>query len=77
VPLAGGGFGYVAFVVDAFAGTIAGWECSLSKTTAFVQRAIAQAAGHLRRAAGGALPGGIHHDPLNPPSTPRCGTPSR
>jgi len=62
VPLAGGGFGYVAFVIDAFAGTIAGWDCSLGKTTAFVQRAIAQAAGPLRRAAGGALPGGaIHH----------------
>jgi putative transposase len=62
VPLAGGGFGYVAFVIDAFAGTIAGWECSLSKATAFVQRAIAQAAQHLRRCAGGPVPGGaIHH----------------
>jgi len=40
VPLAGGGFGHVAFVIDAFAGTIAGWECSVSKTTAFVQRAV-------------------------------------
>ena len=50
VPLAGGGFGYVAFVIDAFAGTILGWECSLSKATAFVQRAIAQAAAALRRA---------------------------
>src|SRR6266487_2113889 len=62
VPLAGGGFGYAAFVIDAFAGTIAGWECSLSKATAFVQRAIAQAADHLRRAGGGALPAGaVHH----------------
>ena len=62
VPLAGGGFGYVAFVIDAFAGTIAGWECSLSKATPFVQRAIAQAAQHLRRSAGGPVPGGaIHH----------------
>jgi putative transposase len=61
VPLAGGGFGYVAFVIDAYAGTIAGWECSLSKTTAFVQRAIAQAAARLRRH--GRPPGGpvIHH----------------
>ena len=50
VPLAGGGFGYVAFVIDAFAGTILGWECSLSKATAFVQRAIGQAAAALRRA---------------------------
>ena len=62
VPVAGGGFGYAAFVIDAFAGTIAGWECSLSKATAFVQRAIAQAADHLRRAGGGALPAGaVHH----------------
>jgi putative transposase len=44
VPLEGGGFGYTAFVIDAFAGLIAGWECSLSKETAFVERAIRQAA---------------------------------
>ena len=44
VPLDGGGFGYTAFVVDAFAGLIAGWECSLSKETAFVERAVRQAA---------------------------------
>ena len=44
VPLDGGGFGYTAFVIDAFAGTVAGWECSLSKETAFVERAVRQAA---------------------------------
>jgi putative transposase len=44
VPLDGGGFGYTAFAIDAFAGLIAGWECSLSKETAFVERAIRQAA---------------------------------
>jgi transposase InsO family protein len=44
VPLDGGGFGYTAFVVDAFAGLIPGWECSLSKETAFVERAVRQAA---------------------------------
>ena len=38
VPLDGGGFGYTALVVDAFAGLIPGWECSLSKETAFVER---------------------------------------
>jgi putative transposase len=47
VPLAGGGFAYVAFVIDAYAGTIRGWECSVSKTTAFIQRAIRQAAAQL------------------------------
>jgi hypothetical protein len=39
-PLDGGGFGYTAFGIDAFAGLIAGWECSLSKETAFVERSI-------------------------------------
>jgi putative transposase len=60
VPLAGGGFGYTAFVIDAFAGTICGWECSLSKAAAFVQRALAQASAHLRRTGG--APGICHSD---------------
>jgi putative transposase len=55
VPMAGGEFGYTAFVFDAFAGTIVGWECSLSKATAFVQRAVGQATAALRRAAGGPI----------------------
>jgi transposase InsO family protein len=61
VPLDGGGFGYTAFVIDAYAGLIAGWECSLTKNTAFVQRAIRGAA--VRRAREGhPLSGGtIHH----------------
>ena len=61
VPLDGGGFGYTALVVDAFAGLIAGWECSLSKETAFVERAIRQAAA-LRARQGHPLGGGaVHH----------------
>jgi len=61
VPLDGGGFGYTALVIDAFAGLITGWECSLSKETAFVERAIRQAAA-LRRRQGRPLAGGtIHH----------------
>ena len=44
VPLHGGGFGYTAFCIDAYAGLIAGWECSLSKQTALVEKAIRQAA---------------------------------
>ena len=44
VPLVGGGFGYTALVIDAYAGLITGWECSLTKNTAFVERAIRQAA---------------------------------
>ena len=34
------GFGYTAFVVDAYAGVIPGWECSLVKDTDFVERAL-------------------------------------
>ena len=61
VPLDGGGFGYTAFVVDAFAGLIPGWECSLSKETAFVERAIRQAAA-LRARQGHPISGrAIHH----------------
>ena len=32
VPMAGGGFGYTAFVIDAYAGLIPGWECSRRRT---------------------------------------------
>lgn len=61
VPMVCGRFGYTAFIIDAFAGLIVGWECSLSKATAFVQAAIRQA-GALRARHGRALPGGtIHH----------------
>ena len=61
VPLDGGGFGYTAFVIDAFAGLIPGWECSLSKETVFVERAIRQAAA-LRARQGHPISGrAIHH----------------
>jgi len=61
VPLDGGGFGYTAFVIDAFAGLIAGWDCSLSKETAFVERAIRQAAA-LRARQGHPIGGpAVHH----------------
>ena len=61
VPLDGGGFGYTAFVIDAFAGLIAGWECSLSKETAFVERAIRQAAACRARQGHPLGDGAIHH----------------
>lgn len=44
VPMVDGWFTYTAFVVDAFADRIIGWECSSSKTTTFVEAAIRQAA---------------------------------
>lgn len=61
VRLAGGGFFYTAFVVDAYAGRIAGWECSTSTRTAFLESAIRQAAA-LRRRQGRPWTGStIHH----------------
>jgi putative transposase len=43
VPLAGGQFCYTAFVIDAYAGLIPGWECSASKETGFITSALLQA----------------------------------
>lgn len=55
-----GGFGYTAFVIDAYAGLIAGWECSLSKTTDFVERALRHAAAYRARQ-GHPFDDTIHH----------------
>jgi transposase InsO family protein len=61
VPLDDRGFGYTAFVIDAYAGLIVGWECSLTKNTAFVERAIRAAAARRARE-GHPLSGDtIHH----------------
>lgn len=61
VPLAPGGFGCTAFVIDAYAGLITGWECSLTKHTHLVEAAVRQAAEHRARQ-GRPLPGNtIHH----------------
>jgi len=61
VRLSTGVFVYTAFVIDAFAGRIVGWQCSASKHTAFVESAIRQAA-NLRRRDGIPLTGNtIHH----------------
>ena len=59
VPMACG-FGYTAFVVDAYAGLIAGWECSLRKDTGFVERALRHAAAEVVDAArdDGVIPNG-------------------
>ena len=43
VPMVAG-FGYTAFVLDAYAGLMPGWECSLTKDTGFVERALRHAA---------------------------------
>lgn len=61
VRLISGVFVYTAFVIDAFAGRIVGWQCSTSKQTAFVESAIRQAAA-LRAREGYPLRGEtIHH----------------
>jgi putative transposase len=60
VPMTEGRFGYTAFVIDAFAGLIPGWECSMSKRTTFVEAAIRQATARRRRE-GHPLRGTVHH----------------
>ncbi|TDO56625.1 integrase-like protein [Kribbella sp. VKM Ac-2571] len=75
VRLAGGAFAYTAFVIDAFAGFIAGWESSMSKHTTFVERAIRQAA-ELRLREGKPLQNKtIHHSDAGSPNIPRCTSP--
>ena len=55
------GFGYTALVIDAFAGLIVAWECSLSKESAFVERAIRQAAAYRARQGHPLVGSTIHH----------------
>ena len=61
VRLVTGGFVYTAFVIDAFAGLIVGWECSTSKHTAFVEQAIAHAAAFRTRQGNPLQNQTIHH----------------
>jgi putative transposase len=60
VRMAMGCFAYTAFVIDAYANRIVGWECSTSKQTAFVEAAIRQAVA-LRAREGHPLDKVIHH----------------
>ena len=61
VPLVTGRFCYTAFVIDAFAGLIPGWECSGSKETGLIESALQQAAEYRRRKGQVITPGAIHH----------------
>jgi putative transposase len=61
VPLSGGRFACTAFVIDAFAGLIPGWECSLSKKAAFSGSAIRGAAVYRARQGNPITGGAIHH----------------
>ena len=60
VRMATGCFAYAAFVIDAYANRILGWECSTSKHTSFVESAIRQAAARRARE-GHPLNGVVHH----------------
>jgi putative transposase len=60
VRLATGCFAYTAFVIDAYANRIVGWECSTSKQTAFVESAIRQAVA-MRARDGHPIDGAVHH----------------
>jgi putative transposase len=55
------GFVYGAFVVDAFAGTILGWDISATANAAMVHRALADAIQTRRRQGHPISPGAIHH----------------
>lgn len=66
VKLINGVFVYVAFVIDAYAGAIVGWEGSASKQTRFVESAIRQAVA-LRSRQGHPIDDAIHQ--LNPVNT--------
>jgi transposase InsO family protein len=61
VPLTTGRFAYTAFVIDAFAGLIPGWECSASEETAFIESALLQATEYRRRKGQVLASGAIHH----------------
>lgn len=74
VKLASGAFVYTAFVIDAFAGRIVGWECSTSKQDRFVRSAIGRAAA-LRAREGRAWTGStVHHSDAGSQCTSvKCG----
>jgi transposase InsO family protein len=56
-----GRFTYTAFVIDAFAGLIPGWECPVSKETAFVGSPIRQATAYRVRQGHPVTGDAIHH----------------
>jgi putative transposase len=61
VALSSGRFAYTAFVIDAYAGLIPGWECSGSKQTGFIESALRQAMEYRRRNGQPLAPGAVHH----------------
>lgn len=56
-----GRFVYTAFVVDAFAGTILGWDVTATANTAMVERALGDAVETRRRQGHPITAGAVHH----------------
>ncbi len=55
------GFVYVAFVIDAFAGTIVGWDVTARPNAAMVERALQDALETRRRQGRPVAAGAVHH----------------
>ena len=55
------GFVYTAFVIDAFAGMIVGWDVTATANAAMVERALADGLELRRRQGHPILPGAVHH----------------
>lgn len=55
------GFVYAAFVIDAFAGMIVGWDVSATANAAMVERALADGLDFRRRRGQPIQPGAVHH----------------
>jgi putative transposase len=61
VPITSGGFAYVAFVIDAYAGTIVGWHVATHADHTLVSRALADARETRRRDGHPIRAGAVHH----------------
>lgn len=61
VPIGRGGFAYTAFVIDAYAGTIAGWHVTTRPDTNLITRALADAVETRRRQGHPITTGAVHH----------------
>jgi putative transposase len=61
VPVSAGGFAYTAFVVDAYAGAITGWQVSTAPDAGLVSRALADAVESRARHGHPIRAGAVHH----------------
>jgi putative transposase len=61
VPITTGGFVYTALVIDAFAGTVAGWHVAAKATAPMVRRALADAVETRTRQGHPITVGAVHH----------------